>query len=113
VGAERLRRSVVVRTLSSILRTLTMALTVTAAVYAYRTKQPEGRILNVPYDFRMPTMERLRRRVWNPDEPRVFTPTIFGVGWSLNLFQVVRQLRGDTPPEDPPPEDPQPDDGVV
>ena len=79
-----------------------------AAVYAYRTKQPEGRILNVPYDFRMPTMERLRRRVWNPDEPRVFTPTIFGVGWSLNFFQLVRQLRGDAPPKDPPP-----DDGVV
>ncbi len=86
--------------LKMMLRTATMALTVAAAVYAYRTKQPEGRILNVPYDFRMPTLERVRSRVWNRDEPRVFTPTIFGVGWSLNLFQVVRQLRGDGPPED-------------
>ena len=88
------------RTLSAMLRTATLALTVAAAVYAYRTKQPEGRILNVPYDFRMPTMDKVRSRVWNRDEPRVFTPAIFGVGWSLNLFQVVRQLRGDPPPED-------------
>ena len=93
------------RTLSAILRTATMVLTVAAAVYAYRTKQPEGRILNVPYDFRMPTMERLRRRVWSPDESRVFTPAVFGVGWSLNFFQVVRQLRGDASPDDKPPDD--------
>ena len=95
-------------TLSGILLKAELALTMAAAVYAYRTKQPEGRILNVPYDFRVPTMERLRRRVWNRDEPRVFTPTIFGVGWSLNFFQVVHQLRGDVPPDDQPP-----DDGVV
>ena len=88
------------RTLSAMVRTATIALTVAAAVYAYRTKQPEGRILNVPYDFRMPTMDRVRSRVWNPDEPRVFTPTVFGVGWSLNLFQVVRKLKGDPHPED-------------
>ena len=93
------------RTLSAILRTATMVLTVAAAVYAYRTKQPEGRILNVPYDFRMPTMERLRRRFWNLDESRVFTPAVFGVGWSLNFFQVVRQLRGDASPDDQPPDD--------
>ena len=88
------------RSLKTMLRTATMAFTVAAAVYAYRTRQPEGRLLNVPYDFRMPTVERLRRRMWNPDESRVFTPAIFGVGWSLNLFQVVRQLRGDRSPED-------------
>ncbi len=93
------------RTLSAILQTATMALTVAAAVYAYRTKQPDGRILNVPYDFRMPTMERLRRRFWNPDESRVFTPAVFGVGWSLNFFQAVWHLRGDAPPDDQPPDD--------
>ena len=36
---------------------------------------------------------RLRRvcaiGLWNPDDPRLFTPPILGVGWSINLFQVA------------------------
>ena len=81
------------------LRTVVTAFTVAAVVYAVCTKRPTGRFLNVPYDFRMPTMDRLRRRLWNPDDQRVFTPSFFGVGWSLNLYQVRRKLR-ESPPSD-------------
>ena len=80
--------------------------TVAAFVYAMRTRQPSGRILEVPYEFRAPTSDRLRERLWNPDDPRVFTPPILGVGWSINLFQVAvraqvllalaTERRGDT-----------------
>ena len=63
----------------SIWRTLVTAFTVATIVYAIRT--------------RLPTVQRVRERFWNPDDPRVFTPHIFGVGWSVNLYQVVRRLR--------------------
>lgn len=44
----------------------------------------------VPYDFRLPTLERLKSSVWNPDSSQVFTPQVFGVGWSLNLGRLLR-----------------------
>jgi hypothetical protein len=47
----------------------------------------------VPYDFRPPTAERARRRWWNPDDPRLFVPQVFGVGWTINLAQAARMLR--------------------
>jgi hypothetical protein len=47
----------------------------------------------VPYDFRPPTVERLRERVWAPDDPRVIMPRVFGVGWTLNVGRVVHLVR--------------------
>ncbi len=70
-------------------RILFTAATVAAFVYAIRTRQPSGRILEVPYEFRVPTSNRLRERLWNPDDPRVFTPPVLGVGWSINLYQAA------------------------
>ena len=70
-------------------RILFTAATVAAFVYAIRTRQPSGRILEVPYEFRVPTSDRLRERLWNPDDPRVFTPPVLGVGWSINLYQAA------------------------
>ena len=76
-------------------RTLATAFTVATIVYAVRTRQSHGRFLRVPYDFRLPTIQRVRERFWNPDDPRIFTPHVFGVGWSLNVYQIVKRLRGD------------------
>ena len=70
--------------------TLTMA----AVIYAMRTKRPEGLFLHVPYDFRPPTIRRVRDRFWNPEDPRLFTPQVFGVGWSLNLYKLLELYRG-------------------
>jgi len=75
--------------------TIAAAFTVAAIVYAVRTKQSHGRFLRVPYDFRVPTLQRLKDRFWNPDDPRIFTPHVFGVGWSINAYQLLKQLRGD------------------
>ena len=44
----------------------------------------------VPYEFRPPTVERLRQAYWAPDDPHIFTDTPFGVGWSLNLGRLMR-----------------------
>jgi hypothetical protein len=47
----------------------------------------------VPYDLRRPTAQRLLASVWSPDDPRLFMPYGFGVGWTLNLGRVVRLLK--------------------
>jgi hypothetical protein len=47
----------------------------------------------VPYDFRPPTLERLQRAWWNPDDPRIFTDRVFGVGWAVNLGRLTRVTR--------------------
>ena len=92
------------RELRAILRIATTAFTVAAVIYAIRTKRPAGRLLSVPYEFRMPSVERLRRRMWNPDDDRVITPSFFGIGWSINLYQAVQQIRDYRPADsqDPP-----------
>ena len=51
-----------------------------------------GRVLGVPYDFRPPTLERIREAYWNPDDPRIFTDRVFGVGWAVNLPILGRRL---------------------
>jgi hypothetical protein len=46
----------------------------------------------VPYDFRVPTVERMRSRWWNPEDDRLFVPQVFGVGWTINLARVSKLL---------------------
>ena len=67
-------------------------------VHAWRNEQSHGTFVGVPYDFRMPTPRRIKERLWNPDDSRIFTPRSFGIGWSVNLYQVWKRLRtGDDP----------------
>jgi len=46
----------------------------------------------VPYDFRLPTVERVRSTYWNPEGP-VVSAKAFGVGWAPN-FGVLTRLFG-------------------
>ncbi|MFC5905884.1 DUF5808 domain-containing protein [Streptacidiphilus monticola] len=48
-----------------------------------------GRIVGLPYDFRPPTAERLRAEFWAPDNPALFTPHAFGIGYGVNLARVA------------------------
>ena len=48
----------------------------------------------IPYDLRVPTVERAQQRLWTPEEPRILVPTVFGVGWTVNAAAVVRRLSG-------------------
>ncbi|MCX2726865.1 DUF5808 domain-containing protein [Thermomicrobium sp. 4228-Ro] len=52
-----------------------------------------GRIGPVPYDFRLPTLDRVRERLWNPNDPSLLTPTVWGIGWSVNLATISQRLR--------------------
>ena len=51
-----------------------------------------GRIAYVPYDFRIPTVERLLASWWNPDDQRILTPRTFGLGWAVNVGRIVSLL---------------------
>jgi hypothetical protein len=48
----------------------------------------------VPYDFRPPTVARVRDRMWAPQHQRILVPQVFGVGWTVNLGRVVALVRG-------------------
>ncbi|MGC4943520.1 DUF5808 domain-containing protein [Kribbella sp. DT2] len=57
-----------------------------------------GKFLGVPYDWRRPTWERAKARMWNPDEPRIFTPRSYGWGWDLNFARLFGRGGKDGPP---------------
>jgi hypothetical protein len=69
-----------------------------AAIWVELHKPPEQRTWNgrlfgiVPYDFRLPTLERVRQAYWNPRSPKVFTDRPLGVGWSVNIPTALRRL---------------------
>jgi hypothetical protein len=44
----------------------------------------------VPYDLWPPSFIRVRERLWNARDERFMVPTVFGVGWSVNLRSVPR-----------------------
>ena len=105
---------------ASRLRKLTSLFAVVTVVYALKTRRSHGRFLRVPFEFRVPTPQRIRQRLWNPDEESVVTPQAFGVGWTLNLYQVARRLgligkgipeTGQTPTDEPQPDDSALEDG--
>lgn len=52
-----------------------------------------GRIIGVPYDFRPPSISRVRQRLWNPDDERILVPHVWGAGWTVNLYQLRRRLQ--------------------
>jgi hypothetical protein len=43
----------------------------------------------VPYDFRWPTLDRVRATYWNPEGPLV-SGKVFGVGWAPNFGVLAR-----------------------
>ena len=69
-----------------------------AAIYQELRKPPEARAWNgkvagvVPYDFRLPTLDRLREAYWDPDNEQVFSEKVFGVGWAVNIPVAARKL---------------------
>jgi hypothetical protein len=71
---------------------------VVAALWSELRKAPEDRTWNgrlfgvVPYDFRLPSIERLRQAYWNPRSPKVFTDRPVGVGWAINVPTALRRL---------------------
>src|SRR5438552_15415861 len=56
-----------------------------------------GHVLGfIPYDFRPPSVERIRASLWNPADPHVITAQPFGVGWSINFYQLAQRISKTT-----------------
>jgi len=70
-----------------------------AAAVIQELSQPQeqrtwhGTVFGIPYDFRVPTFERIKESMWNPEDERLFTPRPFGVGWSLNIARLLQMVR--------------------
>ena len=47
----------------------------------------------VPYDFRLPAIEKFKEAYWNPYESRILTPEVFGIGWAINFYALLERLR--------------------
>ena len=68
------------------------------AIYAELRKPPaertwHGKLLGfVPYDFRLPSLEKVRQVYWNPASPRIVTDRPLGVGWAVNIPTLLRRL---------------------
>ena len=52
-----------------------------------------GKILGIPYDVRIPTAQRIAERLWNPRDPRLLMPRVFGMGWDVNFGAVAVRLH--------------------
>ena len=80
-----------------LLRTLMLA-AVAGALYQEMRKPPAERTWNgkllgvVPYDFRLPSLQRLRDSYWNAGSSRIFTDRPLGVGWAINIPAVLKRL---------------------
>ena len=48
-----------------------------------------GKIAGIPYDFRIPTVERIRSTFWNKDTSQILLPQVFGIGWSINMYPII------------------------
>ena len=49
----------------------------------------QGRVFGFPYDFRIPTVDRIRDTMWNKDTSQILMPHAFGVGWSINFYPLL------------------------
>jgi hypothetical protein len=54
----------------------------------------QGTVVGVcPYNFHMPTVDRIKDAYWNPDDSRIFTPPVFGIGWAINFCSLLENMR--------------------
>jgi hypothetical protein len=56
-------------------------------------KQKTGTFLGLPYDWRKPTVARVLSRMWNPAEPRLLTPKVWGWGYDINFYRLFHPFQ--------------------
>jgi hypothetical protein len=74
------------------LRTALLLFTVATVAYSIKSKKSHGRFLGVPFDWRATSLAAVGRKLWNPSDDRLFTPTVFGIGWVPNAHQLLQRL---------------------
>ncbi|HEY8885337.1 MAG TPA: DUF5808 domain-containing protein [Chloroflexota bacterium] len=86
------------KSFSQLMRWLAVGLLAAAIMQELRKPAAErtwrGQVAGlVPYDLRWPAVDRVRAALWTPDNPDLFIPTPFGVGWSINLAALADTVR--------------------
>lgn len=79
------------------LKVIALILSVVAIVKELLTPPSErtwhGEVIGfVPYDFRPPTIDRIKSTYWNPDGP-IVSGRVFGVGWTVNVGALWNLIR--------------------
>ena len=59
----------------------------------YMSRKATGKYLGVPFDWRRPTVARVRSRWWNPNDRRIVTPKSWGWGFAFNFAEITRRLH--------------------
>jgi len=78
----------------NVVGSIVLTILVGAAIRDQLRRPPEertwhGRIFGLPYDFRFPTVERLRATFWNENTSQILMPQAFGIGWSINFYPLL------------------------
>ena len=74
-------------------------ITITLAAVCQEMEKPKeerhwhGKLGFIPYDFRLPTIERFRESYWNAETSSIFTQEAFGVGWAINFHGLLEKMR--------------------
>jgi len=81
-------------TLKNVGFTLLLGAYIATAIREQLNRPPEertrhGKLFGIPYDFRPPTVERLRDAFWNKNTAQVLVPQPIGIGWTINLYPLV------------------------
>jgi hypothetical protein len=86
------------RGIRRLVRLAAVALVVGAVATELAKPQEErnwhGRVLGVvPYDFRVPSWDKIRDAYWNRTSDSLFSDRVFGVGWAINLYRAKELLE--------------------
>ena len=78
----------------NVLGSTLIAILLSAAIRDQLRRPPEertwhGTVFGIPYDFRFPTLDRLRDSFWNKNTPQLLLPQAFGIGWTINFYPLV------------------------
>jgi hypothetical protein len=57
------------------------------------TTKRTGTFLGVPYDWRRPSLQRIRDEMFNRDEPKFIVPKSYGWGYGINLAAPIARHR--------------------
>lgn len=75
------------------------AVTIAVAAVCQELEKPKeerhwhGKLGIIPYDFRFPTIERLKRAYWNTESDQIISDTVLGIGWAVNFFAILEKMR--------------------
>jgi len=74
-------------------------ITITVAAISQELSKPKdkrtwhGKALGIfPYDFRIPTSDRLKEAYWNSYDRHIITPKALGIGWTINFYALFENL---------------------